>query len=134
MANFKNSDPHGLCKIIDISNGQIGKKNAFTVTMGLPCAYKKKHMKGNVLSLDLVHSHWRIDTLSLIQEDDSHDDDANKFVPLLDELRSKYLVWPLYKKEYVILMITKLVNEQDILFEPVIQRPRGRPPKDKKKR
>ncbi|GJS15912.1 hypothetical protein Tco_0410384 [Tanacetum coccineum] len=59
--------------------------------MGLPCAHKKKHMKGNVLSLDLVHSHWRIDTLSLIQEDDSHDDDANKFVPLLDELRSNII-------------------------------------------
>lgn len=103
-------------------------------TMGLPCAHKIKHMKGNVLSLDLVHSHWRIDTLSLIPEDDSNDDDTNKFVMLLDELRSKYQVWPLHKKEFTISMITKLVNEQDIVFEPVMQRPRGRPPKAKKKR
>ncbi|PWA86891.1 protein FAR1-RELATED SEQUENCE 5 [Artemisia annua] len=106
----------------------------FMATMGLPCAHKIKHMKGNVLSLDLVHSHWRIDTLSLIPEDDSHDDDANKFVTLLDELRSKYQVWPLHKKEFTISMITKLVNKHDIVFEPVIQRPRGRPPKAKKKR
>ncbi|PWA36651.1 hypothetical protein CTI12_AA597770 [Artemisia annua] len=106
----------------------------FMATMGLPCAHKIKHMKGSVLSLDLVHSHWRIDTLSLIPEDDSHDDDTNKFVMLLDELRSKYQVWPLHKKELAISVITKLVNEQDILFEPVIQRPRGRPLKAKKKR
>ncbi|PWA55937.1 hypothetical protein CTI12_AA397510 [Artemisia annua] len=106
----------------------------FMASMGLPCAHKIKHMKGSVLSLDLVHSHWRIDTLSLIPEDDSHDDDTNKFVMLLDELRSKYQVWPLHKKELAISMITKLVNEQDISFEPVIQRPRGRPPKAKKKR
>nr|GEV76541.1 protein FAR1-related sequence 5 [Tanacetum cinerariifolium] len=109
-----------------------GFKHHFT--MGLPCAHKIKHMKGNVLTLDLVHSHWRIDTLSLIQEDDSHDDDANKFVTLLDELCSNYQVWPLHKKEITISIITKLVNEQDRLFEPVIQRPRERPPKAKKKR
>ncbi|GJV93371.1 retrotransposon protein, putative, ty1-copia subclass [Tanacetum coccineum] len=51
-----------------------------------------------------------------------------------DELRSKYQVWSLHKKEYAISMITKLVNEQDILFKSVIQRPRGRPLKAKKKR
>ncbi|GKD92724.1 hypothetical protein Tco_1372561, partial [Tanacetum coccineum] len=111
----------------------------FTATMGLPCAHKIKHMKGNVLSLDLVHSHWRIDTISLIPEADSHDDDdAKKVVTLLGELRFKYQVWPLHKKEFATSMITKLVNEQEILFElilfePVIQRPRGRPPKAKKK-
>lgn len=31
-------------------------------------------------------------------------------------------------------MITKFLNRSDILFEPVIKRPRGRPPKAKKKR
>ncbi|GJU05403.1 PKS-NRPS hybrid synthetase [Tanacetum coccineum] len=115
-----------------------GKMNSctghFTATMGLACVHKIKHMKGNVLSLDLVHSHWRIDTISLIPEADSQDDDAKKFVTLLGELRSKYKVWPLHKKEFATSMITKLVNEQEILFDPVIQRPRGRPPKAKKKR
>ncbi|GKD82184.1 hypothetical protein Tco_1349023 [Tanacetum coccineum] len=103
-------------------------------TMGLPCAHKIKHMTGNILLLHLVHSHWRIDTISLISEVDSHDDDAKKFVTLLGELSSKYQVHPLHKKEFAISIITKLVNEQEILFEPVIQLPKGRPPKDKKKR
>ena len=31
-------------------------------------------------------------------------------------------------------MITKVLNETDVFFEPMIRRPKGRPPKAKKKR
>lgn len=31
-------------------------------------------------------------------------------------------------------MITKLLSESDTFFEPMIRRPKGRPPKSKKKR
>ncbi|GJQ98695.1 hypothetical protein Tco_0009834 [Tanacetum coccineum] len=53
---------------------------------------------------------------------------------LLDELNGKYQAWPLHKKETATLMITNLINQSDTLFEPLIQRPRGRPPKAKKKK
>ncbi|GKD29422.1 PKS-NRPS hybrid synthetase, partial [Tanacetum coccineum] len=53
----------------------------------------------------------RIDTLSLDLEDDAHNEIDEQFAKLLNELQSKYQAWPL-----------------------MIQRPRGRPPKAKKKR
>ncbi|GKA33740.1 hypothetical protein Tco_0720169 [Tanacetum coccineum] len=84
------------------------------------------------LSLELIHPHWRIDTLSLNREDGLQNDGDNRIVKLLEELNSKYQSWPLNKKEHAISMINQLVNESDILFEPVIQRPRGRPRKSKK--
>ena len=37
------------------------------------------------------------------------------------------------QEKHVVSVITKLVNEFDVLFEPMIQRPKGRP-KSKKKR
>ncbi|GJR20473.1 protein FAR1-related sequence 5 [Tanacetum coccineum] len=86
------------------------------------------------LSLDLVHPHWRIDTLSLDPEDDAHNEIDEQFAKLLNELQSKYQAWPLSKKELATSMLTKFLNQRDILFEPVIQRPRGRPRKAKKKR
>ncbi|GKE34389.1 hypothetical protein Tco_1453711 [Tanacetum coccineum] len=67
-------------------------------------------------------------------EDDLPNDDANKFSKLLSELGLKYQEWPLSKKEFATSMITKLVNKNDIFFEPVIQRPKRTPPKSKKKR
>ncbi|GKA05946.1 protein FAR1-related sequence 5 [Tanacetum coccineum] len=53
---------------------------------------------------------------------------------LLDVLNAKYQAWPLHKKEIATMMITNLISQSDMLFEPVIQRPRGRPPKSKKKK
>ena len=86
------------------------------------------------LSLDLVHPHWRIDTLSLNPEDHSPNDKDKEFANLLSELQCKYQVWPLSKKELATKMIANLLNQSDTLFEPVIQQPKGRPPKAKKKR
>ncbi|GJZ89632.1 hypothetical protein Tco_0661414 [Tanacetum coccineum] len=103
-------------------------------TMGLPCVDKINSLDGMTLSLDLVHPHWRIDTLSLYPEDDSHNETDDQFAKLLNELQSKYQAWPLSKKELATSMLTKFLNQPDILFEPLIQRPRGRPPKAKKKR
>ncbi|GJW41654.1 protein FAR1-related sequence 5 [Tanacetum coccineum] len=106
----------------------------FTATMGLPCAHKIINSHENKLSLDLIHSHWRIDTLTLDPKDVSNNDGANPFVKLLDELNEKYQAWPLHKNETATLMITNLINQSDTLFEPLIQRPRGRPLKAKKKK
>ncbi|GKB40786.1 hypothetical protein Tco_0885728, partial [Tanacetum coccineum] len=106
----------------------------FTATMGLPCAHKIINSYENELSLDLIHPHWRIDTLTLNPEDVSNNDDANPFAKLLDELNEKYQAWPLHKKETATLMTTNLINQSDMLFEPLIQRPRGRPPKAKRKK
>ncbi|KAL4561763.1 hypothetical protein LXL04_033937 [Taraxacum kok-saghyz] len=106
----------------------------FMATMGLPCAHKIKHLQRKPISLDLIHPHWRIDTLRLRSEDDSQTDGATKFDELLSELSSRYHSWPLNKKEFVTSMITKLLNETDVYFEPMIRRPKGRPPKAKKKR
>ena len=106
----------------------------FMATMGLPCAHKIKNSREKELSLDLVHPHWRIDTLTLNPEDTSHNDGPDTFLKLLDELYAKYQVWPLNKKETATSTITKLINQSETLFEPVAQRPRGRPPKSKKKK
>ncbi|KAI3741483.1 hypothetical protein L1987_59157 [Smallanthus sonchifolius] len=40
--------------------------------------------------MELIHLHWRIDTLSLNSEDALHNDGANSFVKLLNELYAKY--------------------------------------------
>ncbi|GJW53037.1 protein FAR1-related sequence 5 [Tanacetum coccineum] len=106
----------------------------FMATMCLPCVHKINSLHGMTLSLDLVHPHWRIDTLSLDPEDDSHNETDEQFTKLLNELQSKYQAWPLSKKELATSMLTKFLNQPNILFEPLIQRPRGRPPKAKKKR
>ncbi|GJZ57347.1 protein FAR1-related sequence 5 [Tanacetum coccineum] len=106
----------------------------FMATMGLPCVHKINSLQGMTLSLDLVHPHRRIDTLSLDPEDDAHNEIDEQFAKLLNELQSKYQAWPLSKKELATSMLTKFLNQPDILSEPVIQRPRGRPPKAKKKR
>ncbi|GJW58922.1 hypothetical protein Tco_0105653 [Tanacetum coccineum] len=100
--------------------------------MGLPCAHTIKDWNEVALSLDLIHPHWRIDTMSMNHEDDLQNDGDNRFVKLLEELNSKYQVWHLNKKEHAISMINQLVNESDILFEPITQRPKGRPQKSKK--
>ncbi|XP_052620945.1 protein FAR-RED IMPAIRED RESPONSE 1-like [Lactuca sativa] len=107
----------------------------FMATMGLPCAHKIKHLEGMKLSLDLIHPHWRIDTICLNSEDDLHNDiGAKEFDELLSELSSRYQIWPQSKKEFANSMITQLLTESDILFEPLIRRPKGRPPKSKNKR
>ena len=106
----------------------------FMGTMGIPCAHKIKSLQRTTLSLDLVHPQWRIGALSLNPENVLPNDDANKFSKLLNELCLKYQEWPLSKKEFATSMITKLVNETNIFFEPVIRKPKGRPPKSKKKR
>ena len=102
--------------------------------MGLPCAHQIKHWQGATYSLDLIHHHWRIDKLVLNSENDMYDEGTDRFDDLLNELRSKYKRWPLNKKEDALSLITNLVNQYDTIFEPVIQRPKGRPPKSKKKR
>ncbi|GJZ91211.1 hypothetical protein Tco_0663138 [Tanacetum coccineum] len=72
---------------------------------------------------------------SLNTEDPSPNHKDNQFANFLSELQCKYDVWPLSKKELATSMITNLLNESNTLFEPtVIQRPRGIPPKAKKKR
>ncbi|KAL4574609.1 hypothetical protein LXL04_021443 [Taraxacum kok-saghyz] len=81
----------------------------YMATMGLPCAHQIKHWHGATYSLDCIHPQWRIDTLLLNSTNFLHDKDA-------------------------LSLITKLVNQYDTVFEPVIQRPKGRPPKSKKKR
>ncbi|KAL4555319.1 hypothetical protein LXL04_037936 [Taraxacum kok-saghyz] len=106
----------------------------FMATMGLPCAHKINHLYRKPLSLDLIHPHWKIDTLRLDSKDDSQNDVVNEFDGLLSELSTKYQTWPLSKKEIAISMITKLLNESDTFFEPMILRPKGRPPKANKKR
>ena len=102
--------------------------------MGLPCAHKINHLYRKPLSLDLIHPHWKIDTLRLDSKGDSQNDVVNEFDGLLSELSTKYQTWPLSKKEIAISMITKLLNESDTFFEPWILRPKGRHPKAKKKR
>ncbi|CAH1445508.1 unnamed protein product [Lactuca virosa] len=89
------------------------------------CAHKIQHLQGMKLSLDLIHPHWRIDTLRLNSEDDSHNDGVNKFDELLIELSSRYQMWPLSKKEFATSMINKLLTEFDTLFELMIRRPEG---------
>ncbi|GJU91435.1 PKS-NRPS hybrid synthetase [Tanacetum coccineum] len=64
----------------------------FLATMGLPCVHRINSLQGMALSLDLVHPHWRIDTLSLCQEDDSQNDIDDQFAKLITELQSKYQV------------------------------------------
>nr|KAJ0190011.1 hypothetical protein LSAT_V11C800449890 [Lactuca sativa] len=97
----------------------------FMATMTLPCAHKIKHLEGMT---------WRIDTLRLHSEDGLHNDGANEFGELLSELSSRYQMWPQSKKEFAKSMITKLLAESDTLFDPIICRPKGRPPKSKNKR
>lgn len=60
--------------------------------------------------------------------------DTNTFVELLNELYSKYQEWPLHKKETATAMISKLLTQNDTLFEPMIQQPKGSHPKSKKKK
>ncbi|GJU26204.1 protein FAR1-related sequence 5 [Tanacetum coccineum] len=71
----------------------------FMVTMGLLCHHKISSWQGITLSMDLVHPHWRINTLSLNPKDPSPNDKDNQFANLLSELQCKYEVWPLSKKE-----------------------------------
>ncbi|KAL4560403.1 hypothetical protein LXL04_032554 [Taraxacum kok-saghyz] len=106
----------------------------YMATMGLPCAHQIKLWQGSTYSLDCIHPQWRIDTLLLNSTNDLHDEGTYRFDDLLNELRLKYQMWPLNKKEDAFSLITKLVNQYDTVFEPVIQRPKGRPPKSKKKR
>ncbi|XP_042754325.1 uncharacterized protein LOC122196071 [Lactuca sativa] len=106
----------------------------FITTMGLPCAHKIKYWQETTFSLDLIHPHWRIDTLSLNLQNDLHDEGTGRFNELLNELCLAYQRWPLNKKEHVFSVITKLLNQSDTVFEPVIQRPKGRPPKSKKEK
>ncbi|KAL4561205.1 hypothetical protein LXL04_033368 [Taraxacum kok-saghyz] len=118
-----------------IKNGTMNPCTGhFMATMGLPCAHRIKDLQGMKLSLDLIHPHWRVDKLHLNSEDDSHNDRANEFDVLLSELSSRYPKWPLTKKEFATSMITKLLTESDTFFEPMICRPKGRPPKSKKKK
>ncbi|XP_042754370.2 uncharacterized protein LOC111901587 [Lactuca sativa] len=106
----------------------------FMTTMGLPCAHKIKYWQGTTFSLDLIHPHRRIDTLSLNVQNDLHGEGIDRFDELLNELHSTYQRWPLNKKEHALSVITKLVNQSVTVFEPVIQRPKGRPPKSKKEK
>ncbi|GKD70891.1 PKS-NRPS hybrid synthetase, partial [Tanacetum coccineum] len=78
----------------------------YTATMDLPCAHKIKDWNEVALSLELIHPHRRINTVSMNREDGLQNDGDNRFVKLLEELNSKY--------------------------QPVIQRPMGRPRKPKK--
>nr|XP_043637923.1 protein FAR1-RELATED SEQUENCE 5-like [Erigeron canadensis] len=118
-----------------ISNGTMTPCTGhFTATMSLPCAHKIKGHREKSLSLELVHPQWRINSLSLNTKDALVYDGYSTFHKLLDELDSKYLVWPLNKKEFATSMIFNLINQSEILFEPMVQRPKGRPPKSKKRK
>ncbi|GJT05681.1 PKS-NRPS hybrid synthetase [Tanacetum coccineum] len=52
----------------------------FMATMGLPCAHKIKDWNQMALSLELIHPHWRIDTLSLNREDCLENDGDTKLI------------------------------------------------------
>jgi hypothetical protein len=54
-------------------------------TMGLSCAHIIQNYEGMTFSLDLVHSHWRIDTRSLDIVDESCEDNTGGIVNLLSE-------------------------------------------------
>ncbi|GKD20529.1 hypothetical protein Tco_1222232 [Tanacetum coccineum] len=96
--------------------------------------YKKYEKVKEGIIYPCTGHYTRIDTLSLNSEDVLDNDDANRFVTLVNELSSRYQGWPLHKKEYATLMITNLLNESEIFFEPVVQQPKGRPPTSKKKK
>nr|GFB01183.1 protein FAR1-related sequence 5 [Tanacetum cinerariifolium] len=113
-------------------NGSLHR--SFHGNYGSSCAHKIINSREKEISLDLIHPHRRIDTLTLNPEVISHNDGTDPFVKLLDELNAKYQAWPLHKKETATMMITNLISQSDTLFEPVIQRPRGRPLKSKKKK
>lgn len=105
----------------------------YMATMGIPCAHKIKYWQGTTFPLDLIHPQWRIDTLSLNLQNDLHDENTGRLDELLNELRSTYQRWPLNTKKHALSLTTELLNQSDAFFEPVIQRPKGRPPKSKKK-
>lgn len=75
-----------------------------------------------------------MDTLRQNSEDNSHNDVGNEFDKWFNELSSRYQIWPLSKKKFVTSFVTKLLNESNILFEPLILRPNDRPPKAKKEK
>nr|XP_043623579.1 uncharacterized protein LOC122595302 [Erigeron canadensis] len=108
----------------------------FMATMGLPCSHKIKEWHGRALPVELIHPNWRIDSasLSLKTDSDTPNDVNAKFDKLLNELQPKFQLWSLNKKEFATMVITKLINQSDLLCEQVIQRPQGSLPKSNKKR
>nr|KAJ0213028.1 hypothetical protein LSAT_V11C400183530 [Lactuca sativa] len=121
VSHFSFKEIHMQCE--KIKNGIMTPCTShFMITMGLPCAHKIKQLQRMPLSLDLIHPQWMIDTLCLNSEDDSHNDDVNKFEELLIELSSRYKTWPLSKKEFATSIITKLLTESDAFFEPMIRK------------
>nr|GFB93136.1 protein FAR1-related sequence 5 [Tanacetum cinerariifolium] len=85
---------------------EISKSGSFTpytihctATMSLPCAHTIKDWNEVALSLELIHPHRRIDTMSMDREDGLQNDGDNRFVKLLEELNSKYLVYVASKQE-----------------------------------
>nr|KAJ0192519.1 hypothetical protein LSAT_V11C800444140 [Lactuca sativa] len=123
VSHFALKEIHMQCE--KIKNGiMMPCTGHFMATMGFPCAHNIKQLEGKPLSLDLIHPQWRIDTLRLNSEDDSHNDGVNKFDELLTDLSSRYKPWPLSKKEFATSMITKLLTESDAFFEPMIRKPK----------
>ncbi|KAL4571421.1 hypothetical protein LXL04_018180 [Taraxacum kok-saghyz] len=121
--------------------GISGKRKKSTITRLINCPFqivgkKQGHDGAWMIKIkDLSHNHEPSEDIfghpSFRQ---LPSESTDRFDDLLNELRLKYQMWPLNKKEDALSLITKLVNQYDTVFEPVIQRPKGRPPKSKKKR
>ncbi|GJY05794.1 protein FAR1-related sequence 5 [Tanacetum coccineum] len=95
-----------------------------TSSRGVNCPFRITGRKGK-------DGLWEFRPKNLTHNHDPSSD-TNTFVELLNELYLKYQEWPLHKKETATAMISKLINQTDTLFEPAIQRPKRRTPKEKK--
>lgn len=104
----------------------------FTKTMGLPCAHQMSKWKNGTLSLDLIHSQWRLEGKVLSSPtalySENHDDGRvssastalysdNAFAIMLEELRTKYQEWPAIKKDVAREKISELLSQSDVLLE-----------------
>ncbi|KAK9289908.1 hypothetical protein L1049_008069 [Liquidambar formosana] len=103
--------------------------------MGLPCAHRMRDWKDGMLSLDVIHSQWRIDTRSLTYIDKDVTNEEDEFKGLFYELEDKYKKWPLVQKENARETISQLVSvSQPLLFEPNVQPHKGHPLGSKKRK
>lgn len=62
----------------------------FTVSMGLPCTHMMIKLKDEAISLDLVHSHWRIDTKIFTTFEKNMICEGDEFKDMFTKLQEKY--------------------------------------------
>jgi arsenate reductase-like glutaredoxin family protein len=85
-----------------------------------------------IIPLDQVHPHWRIDTREVSVQITMNDGDE-KMEKLLEDLYKKYQEWPMDKKEFTQQKIVELINQTNVLFEPMVKSHKGNTKKSKKK-